>query len=116
MGRYLAVNYSRTKPRTPRTQNQQRGKFENNPPSTTVYIRNLSYDTTEESLYDFLESCGTIKACRIARDADGNARGFAHVEFESLEASEAACDLSDSVLDGRNVYVLYSTPRKNNRD
>jgi len=96
MGRQLIVNYSADKP---------------SGPSKTVVIRNMSYDTTEETLRGFVESCGAIVDIRIAVDADGYAKGFAHIDFEEANSSVKACELSGAELDGRTVYIKYATER-----
>jgi len=120
MGRELIVNYSSDKP-TGQTGQQPRsfggGNFRNNEgnaPSATVVVRNMSYDTTEETIRDFLKSCGSIVDCRIAVDADGYAKGFAHIDFDSADSSASACELTGSELDGRTVHIKYAAERKAN--
>jgi len=120
MGRELIVNYSSDKP-TGQTGQQPRsfggGNFRNNEgnaPSATVVVRNMSYDTTEETIRDFLKSCGSIVDCRIAVDADGYAKGFAHIDFDSADSSASACELTGSKLDGRTVHIKYAAERKSN--
>lgn len=96
MGRQLIVNYSADKP---------------SGPSRTVVVRNMSYDTSEETLREFISSCGAMADLRIAVDADGYAKGFAHIDFEDAASSVKACELSGSELDGRTVYIKYATER-----
>ena len=42
------------------------------PTSSTIFVGNLSYETTEDSLKTFFSRVGTVKAVRVAMDADGN--------------------------------------------
>lgn len=96
MGRQLIVNYSADKP---------------SGPSKTVVVRNMSYDSTEESVREFFASCGAMADVRIAVDGEGYAKGFAHIDFEDANSSVKACELSGSELDGRTVYIKYATER-----
>jgi nucleolin len=68
----------------------------------------MSYNTDEDSLRRFFGSCGSISSCRIAKDADGYAKGFAHIDFDIQDSATKACELNGSDLDGRNVYVEYA--------
>ena len=47
--------------------------------SNTVFVANLSYDATQDSLNSLFSSCGEIADIRIGM-RDGQPRGFAHVE------------------------------------
>ena len=113
MGRELIVNYSSDKPTTNTQQPRERNTY-GNAPSATVVVRNMSYDTTEETLRDLFKACGSIEDCRIAMDADGYAKGFAHIDFDSAESSASACELTGSELDGRTVHIKYAAERKAN--
>lgn len=71
-----------------------------------IFVGNLSFDTTEESLGQFFESCGTIVALRMPTDEySGRKKGFAFVDFENAEAVEKAMELNEAELDGRNIRV-----------
>src|SRR5579862_5424547 len=61
------------------------------PPSKKIFVGNLAFDTTEEDLREHFGRCGEVKAVFIATLEDsGKCKGFAWVEFEDLEAAEAA--------------------------
>jgi len=79
MGRPLVCNYSSDKP----TSSGPPGG--NATPGATIFVRNMSYNTTEESLRAFFDKCGSMSSVRIAKDADGYAKGFAHIDFESAD-------------------------------
>ncbi|KAL3470807.1 hypothetical protein BJX99DRAFT_238775 [Aspergillus californicus] len=60
-------------------------------PSKRVFVGNLSFDVTKESLEEHFSKCGTISSVHLATFQDtGKCKGYAWVEFEDLEASEAA--------------------------
>mmetsp|Transcript_27389 Transcript_27389/g.26458 ORF Transcript_27389/g.26458 Transcript_27389/m.26458 type:complete len:81 (+) Transcript_27389:361-603(+) len=56
--------------------------------STTLFVGNLKFDSNEDGLMNVFSKCGDINQVRIARDQEGNARGFAHIEFGSVEAAQ----------------------------
>lgn len=105
MGRQLIVNYSSDKPTPTGTPGG------NAPAGCTIFIRNMSYNTTEESLRAFFAKCGSMTSVRIAKDADGYAKGFAHIDFESTDMSAKALELTGQDLDGRNVHIEYAQER-----
>jgi len=88
-------------------------KSERDPTSASIFVGNLSYQTTEDSLWAFFETCGQIANVRVAKDQEGNPRGFAHVDFASPDSVDAAVQKAGSKLDGRPIRVDYSTPKKN---
>ncbi|EKD13707.1 uncharacterized protein L3040_005673 [Drepanopeziza brunnea f. sp. 'multigermtubi'] len=64
---------------------------EGKPPSTRVFLGNLSFDTTEESLTQHFEKCGAIASIKIATFEDsGKCKGYAWIVFEELSAAESA--------------------------
>lgn len=72
-----------------------------------LYIGNLNYDTTEESLEETFEEAGTVESCDIITDKrTGKSKGFGFVEMSSEEEAEKAKDMfNDSEIDGRSVKV-----------
>lgn len=80
--------------------------------SLTCYVGNLSYDTTEDSIYDFFGECGTISSVRMITDRDtGNPKGFGYVEFADQASADAALTYHGTELDGRNIRVTYDSKR-----
>ena len=75
--------------------------------STTLYIGNLSFYTTEEQLYELFGRCGELK--RIVMGLDRNSKtpcGFCFVEYLRREATDDAVRLlSGSKLDDRIIRV-----------
>jgi RNA recognition motif-containing protein len=79
----------------------------------TVFVGNLSFSTTEDSLRDFFETCGGIRDVRISLKPDGKSRGFAHIEFNDEKAAQKALKYNDDKLDGRRLRVDLAQGRKN---
>lgn len=80
MGRSLRINFSGEKP----------GGSSGDDTSTTLFVGNISFNTTRESLERHFSKCGPIKAVRVAFNEDGRVKGFAHVEFESSISAQKA--------------------------
>lgn len=85
---------------------------ERDPDSTSVFVGNLSYQTTEDGLRQLFSECGAIKEVRIATDPSGGSRGFAHVDFEAPESVQEAVQKSGFELDGRQIRVDFSNKRR----
>lgn len=80
---------------------------------TTVFVGNLSFYTTESSLFEFFKSVGDIKTVRLAKDENGNVKGYAHVEFFFPHQAFEALKLNESLLNGRPVRIELAGNKKN---
>ena len=66
-------------------------RMEGKPPSKRVFLGNLSFDTSEDSLKDHFEKCGAIESVKVATFEDtGKCKGYAWIVFEELSAAESA--------------------------
>ncbi|EAX82389.1 hypothetical protein TVAG_475440 [Trichomonas vaginalis G3] len=79
----------------------------------TVFVGNLSYKSTEGSLIAVFSSYGQLRGARVVRQADGQSKGVAFVEFETKEdAKKAVAELNRKQVDGREVFLkLAGDPR-----
>ena len=79
-----------------------------------LYVGNLSFSLTEDSLSNAFAECGTIESVKIITDRDtGRSKGFAFVEMSSDEEAQAVIEKFDgSELDGRNIKVNEAKPRE----
>ena len=82
-------------------------------PEPRVWVGNLSFDTTDESLTKAFESIGKVVSVKIPRRNDGRSKGFGFVEFETLEDANKAVEewKGQRELDGRPVEVNIAKPR-----
>lgn len=81
---------------------------------TRLYVGNLPFSITEDSLRAALEqSGGTCKDVHIVTDREtGRPRGFAFAEMSSDQEAQAVIDAWDGKeLDGRNLTVNEAKPR-----
>lgn len=78
-----------------------------------IYVGNLSYSTTDDTLESAFAAFGPVKSVAILHDREtGRSRGFGFVEMESDEHADAAIEaLNGSDLDGRRLTVNEARPR-----
>ncbi|MFO0763350.1 MAG: RNA-binding protein [Candidatus Gracilibacteria bacterium] len=81
---------------------------------TKLYVGNLSWKTSDDSLRAFFASTGDVTSASVALERDtGRSRGFGFVEMATPEAAQAAIDaLNEQELDGRKVFVSEARPRE----
>ena len=83
-----------------------------------IYVGNLNFATTEDSLSDAFAQYGEVISAVIVTDRyTGRSRGFGFVEMDDDNAADAAISALDGKeLDGRNlrVNVANSKPRRQN--
>ena len=77
-----------------------------------LYVGNLSYDTTEDSLKSAFGEVGAVESVTIIKDKfSGRSRGFAFVEMVNDEDAEKAIGMfNEKDLDGRNLVVNEAKP------
>jgi RNA recognition motif-containing protein len=82
-----------------------------------IYVGNLSYQTTEESLQQAFEAFGEVASVSIIKDKySGVSRGFGFVEMPvKSEAIAAINGLNDEELNGRRLNVNEARPRGDRR-
>jgi len=75
--------------------------------ATRLYVGNLSYVTTKETLEQAFSDYGEVASVDIITDRQsGRAKGFAFVEMGTPEEAEAAKQgLNGRELDGRTINV-----------
>jgi len=81
---------------------------------TRLYVGNLSYQTTQDSLRAaFEQGGGKVVEVKIVTDRDtGQPRGFAFVEMSSAaEAQSAIAAMDGQQLDGRTLKVNEAQER-----
>jgi RNA recognition motif-containing protein len=86
-----------------------------------LYIGNLDYGATEETLKEFIEGKGLSGVTEVKIISDkftGRSKGFGFAEFETDEQAQAAIDaLNEQEFNGRKLTVNKARkmqPRKDN--
>jgi len=106
-GRVIRIDYATSQASPAARQNRQ----PTNPPSTTIFLGNLSYECDEEAIRAAFADCGEIKSLRLMKDDAGASKGFGYIEFADFAASAAAIRKDNMELCGRNVHLDYAQPR-----
>ena len=77
-----------------------------------LYIGNLPFSATEETLTDRFSQCGTVESARIIMDRDsGRSKGFGFVEMSTDEDAQKAITMFDGKdFGGRNLVVNEAKP------
>ena len=78
-----------------------------------VFVGNLDFNTTEESIRSLFQPYGAIESVRVATDRDtGRSRGFAFVEMtDPAEADRAIEALNGTDLGGRSLNINEARPK-----
>lgn len=78
-----------------------------------LYVGNLPYRVTEESLRQAFEEYGTVTSCTIIKDKmTGQSKGFGFLEMpERAEAEAAINGLNGRDMMGRKLNVNEARPR-----
>jgi RNA recognition motif-containing protein len=78
-----------------------------------IFVGNLSFRATEESVREIFERYGAVTSARIMTDREtGRSRGFAFVEMaNSEEADKAIAALNGYTMEGRPLNVNEARPK-----
>lgn len=78
----------------------------------SLYVGNISFDTTPEQLHDLFSAHGEVKSVKLVNDRyTGKPRGFAFVEMDDAAADSAISATNGVELEGRNLIVNIAKPR-----
>lgn len=77
-----------------------------------IYVGNLPFSTTSESLYEVFSQFGTVDSSKIITDREtGRSKGFGFVEMADASAADSAIQkLHGSDLGGRALTVNEARP------
>uniref|UniRef100_A0A3B4GPF6 Probable RNA-binding protein 19 n=1 Tax=Pundamilia nyererei TaxID=303518 RepID=A0A3B4GPF6_9CICH len=78
-------------------------------PGSTLFIKNLNFNTTEEKLLETFCKCGKVKSCTISKKKDKTGKllsmGYGFVQYQTAEAAQKAlrqlqhCKVDDHQLE-----------------
>ena len=119
-GRTIRVNESRPRGEGPSDSSRSgalgpggRSGFNlSNRPEVKLYVGNLSFESTDQSVRALFEQYGTVTDCFLPTDRDtGKPRGFAFVTMSAADAETAVRKGDGGELDGRNIRVNEAQPK-----
>jgi RNA recognition motif-containing protein len=77
-----------------------------------IYVGNLDFSATEESIRSLFAPYGTVEKVHLATDREtGRSRGFAFVEMAEGDANKAIAALNGTNVGGRALNVNEARPR-----
>ncbi|KAI8067197.1 hypothetical protein BC940DRAFT_239402 [Gongronella butleri] len=96
---------------------KQEVKKAKNPPCPTLFVGNLPFTATKESLRAAFEWAGNIRSVRLGTFEDtGKCKGFGYVDFDFVEDATKAIRAPDKhVLDDRKMRVEFATEEAHKR-
>lgn len=92
----------------------QRALFQENNMESKLYVGNLAYSTTEDSLRTLFFQAGTVASVALIKDRDsGQSKGFAFVEMSTqVEAEKAISMFNGYQMGDRELRVSIARPRE----
>ncbi|KAI9760734.1 MAG: hypothetical protein M4579_001472 [Chaenotheca gracillima] len=119
-GRIANVDFSTPRPSNDSPRDQAKTRASNfgdstSPPSSTLFVGNVSFEANEDMIGESFSSFGEILSIRLPTDqTTGAPKGFGYVEFSSVDEAKAALDsMQGSSIGGRAIRLDFSTPRSN---
>lgn len=80
---------------------------------TKIYVGNLPFAATEESIRALFSEHGTVEKVSLINDRDtGQPRGFGFVEMSNSDAARAMQALNGTELGGRSLKVNQAQDRE----
>ncbi|KAJ3439906.1 eukaryotic translation initiation factor 4b/4h [Anaeramoeba flamelloides] len=96
-------------------ENQQTTTTKNYENKTKLYIGNISFNSTEESLTKAFSEYGKIKSVNIVKRGE-RSLGYGFLEMSTHEEANLAIkELHQTTVDGREIIVEYADPNKAKR-
>ena len=83
-----------------------------------LYVGNLSYTTTQQTLQDLFAEAGTVASAAVIIDRmSGRSKGFGFVEMSTEEEAQKAIEMfNGKEVDGRKLTVNEAKPMESRGD
>lgn len=82
---------------------------------TKLFVGNLPFSATEQSVRALFEPYGTIESLALINDREtGRPRGFGFIEMSSSDASKAMQSLNGKDFEGRALKVNEAQAKERN--
>ncbi|CAI0628053.1 unnamed protein product, partial [Linum tenue] len=102
---YIISVCSKMQPKTPVTPNDSAE-------ACTLFVGNLPFEVERADVENFFKDCGEVTDVRFAMDAEGNFRGYGHVDFSTSEEAKKALEMKNGEsLNGRGLRLDLARPR-----
>jgi cold-inducible RNA-binding protein len=86
--------------------------------NATLYVGNLSYSTTEDTLRNHFAGAGSVVSASVISDREtGRSRGFGFVEMASDAEAQKAIEMFDGQdFEGRPLRVNLAKPKTDRKE
>ena len=110
----LVKNPNKTESKEKEEKESKKPKSYNSGTWPELFVNNLSYKTTDESLKNYFSKYGEVESTKIVYDKEtGRPKGVGFCKFcDSSSAAKALEDNDNLFLDGRPIAVSYSNDKK----
>ncbi len=83
-----------------------------------IYVGNMSYSTTEDTLREEFGAYGNVEEVAIINDREtGRPRGFAFVTMTNDDEGRTAIEaMNGADMDGRSIVVNEARPKSNSNN
>ena len=76
-----------------------------------IIIKNVEYKATDESLRDHFKDAGSVVRVTIIKDERGKPKGYAYMEFSTVEGAIRSKLKNETLFLGRQITIMAK--RKN---
>jgi nucleolin len=114
-GRNIRVNFANARPKQDRVEGRAKAFGDRkSEPADTLFLGSLSYDVTEDAVYEAFGDFGDIQRVSLPTDREtGTPKGFGYVQFHNIESATAALEkMNGTELAGRSIRVDYAPPKQ----
>ncbi|EKX73099.1 conserved hypothetical protein [Theileria equi strain WA] len=94
------------------SQEDDEGEDDSDPKLRTIFVRNLSYEATEEELQEYFSKYGSIESCKICKDDKGANRGTAFILFSSKKDADEVLNMEELALERDNEFSVETKDKK----
>ncbi|XP_060724141.1 probable RNA-binding protein 19 [Tachysurus vachellii] len=82
-------------------------------PGSTLFVKNLNYSTTEDSLTETFSKCGELKMCSISKKRDKSGKlssmGYGFIQYKTPKSAQKAIrQLQNCTVDGHQLELKIS--------
>lgn len=113
-GRSVRVNYANVRQNNPAENRAKAFNDKQSPPAETLWVGSLSFDITEDAVYEAFGEHGDVQSVRLPTDREtGAPKGFGYVQFADVAQATAALEaLNGQELAGRRIRIDYAPPKQ----
>ena len=79
--------------------------------SSEVIVKGLGYHVTEDQIWEFFGTYGTVSTVKCLSKEDGTFRGVCFIKFADQAGVDAAVAASGAQFEGRSVWIEKTKPK-----